>query len=160
MDYAIIIVANYALYVSVLLTIYVWLKLGSKDRKQFIILTLVAATATLLLATLASWAYYNPRPFVVGQYTPLFPHPNNNGFPSDHTLFTSYLAFLVVIYRRRLGIYMIVLAVAIGASRVAAGVHHVIDILAAIFISVIAVTGSWDLISNSSSTRSLNDTKK
>lgn len=146
MDDVIVFVANYALYISVLITIYALLRLDTKNRKQFIVLALFAAIATILLAKLASWAYYNPRPFVVGQFAPLFPHPNNNGFPSDHTLFTSFLAFLVLNYSRKLGIYLLLIAIAIGVARVLAGVNHTIDILAAIFISGVAVASIWFII--------------
>ena len=134
MDGVVIFLANYVVYISVLITIYAWFKLDAKDRKQFIIQALFAAIVTILLAKLASWAYYNPRPFIAGHFDPLFPHPNNNGFPSDHTLFTSYMAFLVFCYNRKLGAFLLVLAIAIGTARVAAGVHHTIDIVAAIAI--------------------------
>jgi undecaprenyl-diphosphatase len=82
----------------------------------------------------------DPRPFVVGHFTPLIPHAPDNGFPSDHTLLTAALAGIVFCYNRTLGILMYVLAILIGASRVLAGVHHAEDIIGSL---VIAVVSTW-----------------
>lgn len=83
-------IANYALFISIIVALFVFLSLDNRAKRlQFVIWGLAGAVVLILLARLGSWLYYNPRPFVVGHFTPYFPHPNNNGFPSDHTLFTS-----------------------------------------------------------------------
>lgn len=133
-------VANYALVVPIIGVVLVWLSLGSKPQKtQFLIKALVEAVVIILLARIGSWLYYNPRPFVVSNFNPYFPHPNNNGFPSDHTLFTSYLAFLALSYNRKVGVFLLIIAGAIGLARVIAGVHHLVDIIGAFAISGIIV---------------------
>lgn len=133
-------IANYALAVPIIGVVVLWLSLDSKQKKkQFLIQAIVVAVVIVLLARLGSWLYYNPRPFVVGNFAPYFPHPNNNGFPSDHTLFTSYLAFLVLSYNRKLGVLLLIVAAAIGVARVIAGVHHLIDIVGAFAISGMTV---------------------
>lgn len=132
-------VANYGLAITLVGVLVAWLSLdGMSDKKQFLLQALIGGIVAILLARVASWLYYNPRPFVVGHFTPYFPHPINNGFPSDHTLFTSYLAFLVLSYNRKLGVALLAVAVAVGLARVTAGVHHIIDILGAFAISGIA----------------------
>ena len=83
--------------------------------------------------------YYDPRPFVTGHIAPLFPHPAANGFPSDHTLLAMVLAMCVLFYSRKWGVALVALAAAIGAARVAAHVHHWVDILGAMALAVIAV---------------------
>lgn len=133
-------VANYGLAITLVGVLVAWLSLdGNSDKKRFLLQALVGGIVAILLAKVASWLYYNPRPFVVGHFTPYFPHPINNGFPSDHTLFTSYLAFLVLSYNRKLGVALLAVAVAVGLARVTAGVHHLIDILGAFAISGIAI---------------------
>lgn len=135
------IIANYVLIIPIIVVVLVWLSLDSKSQKtQFFIKALVGAVAIILLARVGSWLYYNPRPFVVGHFAPYFPHPNNNGFPSDHTLFTSYLAFLALSYNRKLGFLLLIVAATIGLARVIAGVHHLIDIVGAFGISGITVS--------------------
>lgn len=66
-----------------------FLKLEGSTRKKFIIIALSVGVLAVLIAKIGSWLYYNPRPFVVGDFPSYFYHPNNNGFPSDHTLFAS-----------------------------------------------------------------------
>jgi undecaprenyl-diphosphatase len=69
---------------------------------------------------------------------PMFPHPADNGFPSDHTALTFGIATIVTFYRKAIGIALMVISLGIGAARVAAHVHHVQDIVAAVGIGVVA----------------------
>jgi membrane-associated phospholipid phosphatase len=69
---------------------------------------------------------------------PLFPHPADNGFPSDHTALASGVALLVTVHRRWIGLVLVLISLAIGAARVAAHVHHIEDVVAALVIGVLA----------------------
>ena len=66
----------------------------------------------------------------------MFPHPADNGFPSDHTALATAISVVVWQYRRRVAWAMVVLSVLIGAARVAAHVHHTQDIVAALIIGL------------------------
>lgn len=133
-------IANYALVVPIIGVVLLWMSFDNKSQKtQFLMKALFGAVVIILLARVGSWLYYNPRPFVVGNFAPYFSHPNNNGFPSDHTLFTSYLAFLVLSYNRKLGVFLLIVAGAIGLARVIAGVHHLVDIVGAFAITGVTV---------------------
>lgn len=127
----VILVAEYLIVASAVLVLGVWLDLSKTDKKRFIGLAIVGGIVTLVLAKLGSWLYYDPRPFVVGHYTPYFTHGADNGFPSDHTLLSSFFGFLVLSYRRKIGYVLLVMALLIGGARVIAGVHHTIDIIGA-----------------------------
>lgn len=135
----VILIAEYLIVVSVIITAGFWLYRSNSDKKHFVIIAIVASVITLVLAKLGSTLFYNPRPFVVGHFTPYFTHAGDNGFPSDHTLLASLLAFVVMLYSRRLGWLLLALAVAIGGSRVIAGVHHSIDIIGAIVCAAVGV---------------------
>src|SRR6185437_16083076 len=80
----------------------------------------------------------DPRPFVVGHFTPLLPHANDNGFPSDHTLLASFLGYAALRYSRWIGIAALVAAATIGLARVAAGIHHLEDIIGSFVITGVA----------------------
>ena len=140
MHEAVIVIAKYFIALSVLLTLYIWLKLSTPEKKRFLLLAILGAILSILLAKVGSKLYSDPRPFVTGHFTPYFAHANDNGFPSDHTLFASFLAFLTWHFSRKAGIALFVLALLIGLSRVIAGVHHLIDILGAV---VFALVGVW-----------------
>jgi undecaprenyl-diphosphatase len=90
-----------------------------------------------IVSLIAAKLYYNPRPFVVGHFTPVISHAMNNGFPSDHTLLSAAIASLVWAYSRRLGLVFFGITLLIGLSRVYLGVHHLVDIVGAIVIAII-----------------------
>lgn len=88
-----------------------------------------------LLAKLGSALYESPRPFVLSGIPPLVPHASDNGFPSDHTLFSAALAVLVLRYDKRVGFVLFVLACLVGTARVLAGIHHGVDIIGSLLIA-------------------------
>ncbi|GAC1370324.1 MAG: hypothetical protein NVSMB39_3090 [Candidatus Saccharimonadales bacterium] len=114
---------------------------GSKVR--FLVYTLAAAVLAYGLAKIGSHFISDPRPFVTDGLAPLIPHAADNGFPSDHTLITSMLAFAVFFKNRLWGSVMLLVALAVGVSRVAAHVHHPLDIAGSFVISAIAVAIVW-----------------
>lgn len=136
----VIIIAKYFVLISIIMTAYVWWKLPTfSEKKRFVAEAILAAALSLVIAKIGSKLYNDPRPFVVGHFTPYFSHANDNGFPSDHTLFTSFMAFLVWRYNRAFGYGLLVIAALVGLSRVIAGVHHLVDIIGAFVCSLIGV---------------------
>jgi undecaprenyl-diphosphatase len=84
---------------------------------------------------LVSRFYFDPRPFVQGNFTPLLPHAADNGFPSDHTLLAAAIAFATFHFNKKLGLFLLLLAILVGVARILAGVHHVADIAGSIIIT-------------------------
>ena len=135
----IIIVAKDFIIIPALIACIVWLRLDRHLKKEFIVLALGSAIITVILAVIGSRLFNDPRPFVAGHFTPYFAHGSDNGFPSDHTLLGSLLAFLAYKYDRKLGGLALLFTLAIGLARILAGVHHLIDIIGAIVFAAIGV---------------------
>lgn len=137
-----IIVAKYFVFLSVLATIAllveVALKRDKNEKYVFVARLVIGGIIALIIAEVARKLYSDPRPFVVGHFKPWISHAADNGFVSDHTLLASFLAFSCYFYKKWVGIVLLALAVGIGAARVAAGVHHWVDIGSAIGISLVA----------------------
>lgn len=129
MHQAVIIVAKDFILLSVLVAAWVFIEQPRNKKLEFVLIALVGAVLSYAFAKLGSHFFYDTRPFVAGHFTPYFSHGNDNGFPSDHTLFASFLMYLSWRYSKKWGLVLFVLAVLIGLSRVQAGVHHLIDIL-------------------------------
>jgi len=140
MHEVVIVVAKYFILLSALGALLVWFRLSLPEKKRFIFIAVLAAISSLLLAKIGSKLYIDPRPFVVGHFTPYFAHGADNGFPSDHTLLASFLAFTTWHFSRKAGIILLVIAILIGLSRVIAGVHHLVDVAGSI---VFAFIGVW-----------------
>ena len=99
----------------------------------------VFTAVCMLLASLGSHLINDPRPFVVGHFKPIVAHGNDNGFPSDHTLLSSFLGFVVLKYSRKLGLITLLLAALIGGARMAAGIHHLEDVVGSFIITAVSV---------------------
>ncbi len=131
-----------ARYVVILLPIallqQIWI-LPTKEKYRFVALTVLSLVIAFVLAKIGTRLYDNPRPFMVGQFEPLIPHGVENGFPSLHTLFAATIAVLIFTKHRILGVGMYGLAIAIGVARMLGGVHHGVDVLAGLCLSVVAV---------------------
>ena len=116
-----------------------WLRARRADKVTLAWQLILGGLIALALARVGGHLYNNPRPFVTGHLKPLFPHAPDNGFPSDHALLTSFLAFALWRWSRGLSIALVVNAVLVGGARVLAHVHHVIDILGSWGFSLVAV---------------------
>lgn len=107
-------------------------------KKSMILCGIIVAPLAFIISRISSIFYYDPRPFVIGHFTPLIAHAADNGFPSDHTLLAGTIAMIVWFYDKKWSIAIWILALLIGAARVYAGIHHVADIAGSILIAIIA----------------------
>lgn len=128
MDTLIIFCAKYLVLLVVLGLAAAWLPLNKETKKRFVIATVLAGGIALILSRLAGQLYYDPRPFVTKHVVSLIAHKADNGFPSDHALFTMTLTAVTYFFNKKLAGLMLLATIAIGAARVLANVHSPIDI--------------------------------
>jgi undecaprenyl-diphosphatase len=138
MDSIVVFVAKYALFFSLAIAVYVWLRLPREQKWEAVVWAVIGGALALALVKLGGALFYDTRPFVTDHVAPLFAHAPDNGFPSDHTAVSMFAAVLVLYYSRRWGIVLVVISLLIGASRVAAHLHRPIDILGAIVIALVS----------------------
>ncbi len=137
-------VAQYTIYLIGLAAVVVWARLPAPQRVRLLLQAVLAAVTTVVLIKTAAWTYNDPRPFVTGHVRPYFPHPADNGFPSDHTAAAAMTALLLWPYRRLAGGLLLAAALLMGSARVVARVHHPLDIAAALLIAAAgAAAGSY-----------------
>jgi len=140
MEQVIIFCAKYLVWVSALVGAGVFVL---KRSARLSIVTAWMLGGSYALSKVAEALWYNPRPFVSDGVTPLISHAADNGFPSNHTLMAAAIAIAVFYYHRTLGVILFVLAFLVGASRVAAGVHHWVDIAGAFGIVLVIAALSY-----------------
>jgi membrane-associated phospholipid phosphatase len=132
-------VAQYALYVVAAAAVAVWWMASRRQKVSLAFEAVVAMVLVAVLVKVAGAVHSDPRPFVQNPaLKPLFHHPADNGFPSDHTALAAAIASVVSQYRRWVGLAMALLAIAIGLARVFAHVHHIQDIVAGLVIGCLA----------------------
>jgi len=137
MDTLIIFGAKYLYLVIALAAIVYFWRQPKELRFKIILCAVIAMPLIYIAAKIIGNFYYNPRPFVVGEFIPLLPHSADNGFPSDHTLLSAAFAATTFFFYRKLGFLLFILAFLVGAARIWAGIHHFIDIWGSIAIAFI-----------------------
>lgn len=138
MDTVIAAAAQYGFVASIALAAALWLRLPRREKWELLVAGLVGGVICLGLIKLGGALFYDPRPFVTQHIAPLFAHPADNGFPSDHTVFTMFVAFSVLYYSRRWGAVLIAVSLLSGVARMLAHVHSPIDIVGAVAIAGLA----------------------
>jgi undecaprenyl-diphosphatase len=132
-------VGDYFFLVSLAILAVYWLRVSGKAKISIVWQLLLGGALALILSTIASHLYYDTRPFVTEHIAPIIAHAADNGFPSDHTLLTAFIGFTVLLYSRVVGSVLLLIALLIGIARVAAHIHHPIDIVGSFVIAALSV---------------------
>lgn len=136
----IIFCGQYLYILTIVIAVVYFLIIPKDQKKSFALLAISALPCIYLVSRLAANFYFDPRPFVVGHFTPFIPHAPDNGFPSDHALLTSAIASIVFVFNKKLSGLLWLLTIIVSAARVMAGIHHSIDIIGAVVISIVVAT--------------------
>ncbi|MFN2560406.1 MAG: phosphatase PAP2 family protein [Jatrophihabitans sp.] len=102
---------------------------------------------TLLFILIAAKLHTDPRPFVQNPHLhPLISHSADNGFPSDHSAAAGLIAMLVTLRDRLVGAFLWLIAIGVGAARMAAHVHHLQDVAAGLALGAVAAVLATALV--------------
>jgi undecaprenyl-diphosphatase len=145
MDALIKFCAKYLFIFVVLIFVYAWLKADRRYKTRMGMAVVLAGIVASIVDKVAGKLYYDPRPFVTHNVTPLIAHAADNGFPSEHTLFTFTIAAVLYFYRPKLSYLAFGLALLVGLGRVAAHVHSPIDIIGGIAIGLASGWAGYQL---------------
>lgn len=109
-----------------------------------------AAVATLLGLTVADKLckylgslHYVPRPFVALHFTPLFPHMDNNSFPSSTVAFAAVVAAVIFLAWRPVGVVLLGGTVIIAVGCVYVGVHYIEDVVVGAALGIVCGAVFW-----------------
>lgn len=133
----IILSAKYLYLLVLLLAILAFLWVPKNQKYSLLLLSIITLPCVYIIAKISSHFYFDPRPFIEGHFTPLIAHAADNGFPSDHTLITAALSSIIFFFNKKISAVMWLLTLLVGAARVAAGIHHSVDIIGAIAIAAV-----------------------
>jgi len=129
--------AKYLFLIPIILYVLYFYKL--EDKQKFLKINALALPLSYILALISRALYYNPRPFVEENLTSLIEHIADNGFPSDHMLLMASLASIMMMFNKKLAYTLWIIGIFVGISRMFVGVHHFLDIMASIILSIVSV---------------------
>jgi len=133
-DFVAIFCAKY-LYILMGIVVLSYIFVGrdylSKRKNQLMVVSGLASVITgrLVIVEIIKRVVDRPRPFVDNVVTQLVQYEPNFSFPSGHAAFAFALAGAVIIYNKKVGLWLILVALLISLSRVYVGVHYPFDIL-------------------------------
>lgn len=126
--------AEWTIFLGPGLLAFLWIVGDRQDRRAAMAAGLAGLLALLVAATVSS-LYFHPRPFMVGLAHNYLHHASDSSFPSDHATLLFALAFSLWIEPparlHRAGQALLLLACAVGWSRVYLGAHYPLDIVGA-----------------------------
>lgn len=100
-----------------------------------------AAVVALAINAVIGLLWFHPRPFMAGVGHTFMKHAPDSSFPSDHAtiMFTVALALASssAANARRLGAWMMPVAIVVAWSRVFLGVHYPMDMIGALAVSLV-----------------------
>jgi undecaprenyl-diphosphatase len=131
----------WAIFVLVVVAGAIWFfgRPGRSDRSKLAAASAgVAAVVALLANVILGKLWFHDRPFVDHPHQTLLlvKHGADNSFPSDHTSLAFAVAFAVLVFHRRLGALLVLVAAGIGIDRIFVGVHYPIDVLAGMLVGL------------------------
>lgn len=107
------------------------------DSEVFLRFTLIPL-GTLIVISIVRALINAKRPYEVYDYTPpVSKNTKGKSFPSRHTVCAFIIAMAFMYVNLRIGIIMMILAAAIGVTRVLAGVHFIRDVVSGAAIGII-----------------------
>ena len=137
MDSIYIFGAKYLYILVLIIALADFLRQSKNTKVKMIALAIIALPLTYAISKILGYFYYDPRPFVQNHFLPLIPHDPDNGFPSDHAILVGAIASVWFYFNKRLSLVLWTIAILVGASRIAVGIHHPIDIIGGFIIAVI-----------------------
>lgn len=148
MDTVIAWLANYLLWVMVVVAAAQGLiRERGSGRLTAGAAAVVGLGLTLVFIVIAAKLHTDARPFVQNPHLhPLISHSADNGFPSDHSAAAGLIAMLVTLRDRLIGAVLWLLALGVGAARMAAHVHHLQDVAAGLAIGAVAAVLATALV--------------
>ncbi|MGQ9020877.1 undecaprenyl-diphosphatase [Bacillus sp. 18-5] len=127
--------AEYTVLLAALMCLFIWFQNRIRTNRRVV----VSAGFTFILAELigkiAGIFYSNQQPFAEMSHVNLLIQKEvNNSFPSDHTIFIFSVCLIFWLFHKR-HVYWLIIACAVGFSRIWVGVHYPFDVLAGAVIA-------------------------
>lgn len=122
----------------VLLPFGLWFSGNTESEREHnqkgVLSTVMALAIANLVVKVINLLYWRWRPFTYHDVTLLFYHPSDSSFPSNAATVGFCITASVLLFNRRTGLVLLLIACLFSVSRVVGGVHYPTDILGGLII--------------------------
>ena len=115
----------------VLLALWLWGSQTSQREKnqKAVVAASLSLGITQGFVNLSNSFFFRSRPFNELDANVIFYQPTDSSFPSNSAAIVFAVAFAILLFNRRAGIYLLILACLHGFSRIYVGIHYPLDIV-------------------------------
>ena len=133
-----VLIANYAILLVPVLLLSLWLA-GGDERRALAVRACLVGLLALGINQIIGIAWYHPRPFAIGVGHTFLAHAPDSSFPSDHATLLSAISFTLLSGgKRRTGLLVLSVDIAVAWARVFIGVHWPFDMVGAVIVASLA----------------------
>lgn len=138
LDQLMIFGATYLIYVVFLIVLFLALKGRINEKKAALLILLGIPIAVLLIKTIHLF-YFESRPFVAYNFTPIVSETTDAAFPSRHATISAVIAFSYLYFKSKWSLLFLFLMLWIGLSRIWVGVHYPLDVIGGFLTGIISL---------------------
>jgi len=139
-----LVLAEWAIFTGPAALILLWV-LGDRQDRRAAVGACLSALLALALAAGISSVYFHPRPFMDGLARNYLHHAADSSFPSDHAIVLFTLAWSLLLtppgWLKRAWLALLLVACAVGWSRIYLGAHYPLDIVGAAVLGLVTAYG-------------------
>lgn len=122
--------------------IFILWAFDGKIKKEQALHALFAGVLAWVLVAFIKSLFPTLRPFMLnGRSTAVIIPPSDGSFPSGHTATAFALAVTIWRHDKKIGIFYLISALAVGVARVLANVHYPVDILGGAILGIVTSFG-------------------
>lgn len=136
--------AEYIIYLTFIGMFIITFK-GKVNERKALLLTLLSLPVVVIIIKTIHIFYFEPRPFVSFDITPLVPYKTDASFPSRHTSIMAAITFAFTYFKSKYSLLLLFLTLWVGFARIYVGVHYPLDILGGVLVGVVSVAVALQL---------------
>lgn len=136
--------AEYLIYLTLVGMFIIALR-GKVNDKKALLLVCLSLPIIIIIIKLIHIFYYEPRPYVSFDITPLVEHKEDASFPSRHISIMAAVSFAFMYFKSKYTPLLLFFTLWVGFARIYVGVHYPLDIIGGIVVGIISLVAALQI---------------
>ena len=131
--------AEYLIYLT-LIGMFIIAFRGKVNDKKALLLACLTLPIAIIIIKIIHIFFYEPRPYVSFDITPLVEHEADASFPSRHTSIMAAIALSFTYFKSKYAPLLLLFTLWVGLARIYVGLHYPFDIIGGILTGLVSMT--------------------